>query len=142
MTKFIIALISLSAVQAFACPDLAGNYTCTYSDGTSEATEFTQSTTNGVTTYNLGVQEVIADGAPHPVKEEDIDGSYTATCTTDAVSTVLTGDILDAGQAVAKVNVTLKVQKNRTGLAIGQTGEISVGADVIPVDDSATCTKN
>lgn len=66
MKKFAVALILLGASASFACPNLAGTYSCPDENGALVTTTMAQSEANGVTTYTLtddtGMSEFVADG--------------------------------------------------------------------------------
>jgi len=98
MKIFSLALTFLS-LNAFACPNLGGNYTCGASNET-WAMSIVQTQQNGVTVYKRtgGQNEgtYIADGKarPHTVSanEEEITGTLSTTCSGSKVTTQFLAD--------------------------------------------------
>src|SRR4051812_42353210 len=60
----------LFSTQAFACPDLAGAFTCKYNDGSQEVITITQDLKAAVPTYNLNGSEVLADNIAKPMADD------------------------------------------------------------------------
>lgn len=141
MRNLFFATLAVATTGAFACPNLAGNYTCTYSDGP-EQVAVSQTLAGGVTTYTYNGQQMIADGKSHDLDNSDIDGTYTATCAGTRVTAHLVGQIMSQGQAVGSADLTLKVDQVRAGLALDQTGTITVQGQVNPINEQVSCTKN
>lgn len=83
--KTIIALLTLTAINTFACPNLSGTFACMGVDENGNQVEdtlnITQSEANGITTYQFvdsaGPFDIIADGNKHDL---DANNSYTAKC--------------------------------------------------------------
>jgi len=140
--KSILTLLTFTSAFAFACPKLEGQYTCQYSDGSSDAVIISQKNENGTTVYSLGATEVIADGKTHPVDQDDLKGTYIAQCAASSVNADVTGKVYDNGQPAADVTMTIKVNKTTAGANIEQSGEFKFGADVVPFEDKAICTLN
>ena len=97
--KFFSLVLFLVSVNAFACPNFAGNYSCKDQNETWNMS-LTQTEENGVTVYHQVVGDsegtFIADGVarPHTVEAEGqtIEGTLSTTCLGDAVQTQFLAD--------------------------------------------------
>jgi hypothetical protein len=100
MKKLSVLFAFCLATSVYACPDLAGKYTCKGKGGSSQVM-VSQTMEKGVTVYtvvkdNGKAESYTADGESRPVKvqvnDQTLDATITTTCQEDAsvTSTVLT----------------------------------------------------
>jgi hypothetical protein len=138
--SFIVLLIS---INAFACPNLAGTYTCEAAGETWEES-ITQTTQNGATVYQQtggqaeGTNTFIADGVarPHTVvaNEEEIKGTLSAKCS----GSMVTVQFL-ANYSGSPLDFTKKIKSTNGKMEVSDTTKL--GGEVI--DSTAyDCTRN
>jgi len=104
MKSILFTALLLFSFNAFACPDLAGQYLCENPEG-DQSYSISQLKLNGDTVYEIHGEGMIADGLRHEYEETDEDGvtekgAYTATCslndnrlTTDSKVELLVEDV-------------------------------------------------
>ena len=93
--RLIAALALLVSVNAYACPDLSGSFTCTYQDGTTEAITISQDNKDGVTVYRYNNSDLPADNQVHPIADSQNikNGTFRAWCD-EKEATLLQTEIL------------------------------------------------
>lgn len=78
---FVLALLSIST---FACPDLAGEYTCNNSKVGAYNLTITQYSVAGLENYRItdlyGTRDIIVDGIQRTTTEEGVSAEMIATC--------------------------------------------------------------
>ena len=141
--KIFSIVFFLASVNAFACPNLAGNYTCKDPSGTMNMT-ITQTEESGVTTYheiiNNNDTAYIADGVPRPysVQTEDgqvVDGNLSTTCADPIVKIQFLADY--NGSAIDYTDTLTMVG----GVLQGNSTTTSNGSVVESYDYSCTLTE-
>lgn len=143
--RTLIAVALLFSAQAFACPELAGTYTCTFSDGTEETGTVTQSVVNGINIYNYNGTEIRADGVTYPVPEDETlkEGTSRAWCD-DALT--LKGEVIgkyySGGSYFGEVVLNLEFSKVGTSLRQVTTGNLKNSGGDYPINSDITCTAN
>lgn len=120
--KYIFGLVVMAALPTFACPNLAGSYTCKSSDGEVEKMDVMQTVVNGVTIYeitrtdDLGYEEtdvLEADGQARSVEQVDpetgtrISTQIVASCSAN----VLNLDLKMSSEGFLFVNVSGQITK-------------------------------
>lgn len=113
MTKWILMLFAVLPMSAWACPNLAGQYSCTV-DGFKRSVSIVQSNRGGVDIYQVdGGGEILADGIRHQtpnlhplLDKEARNYSYVATCTGNRMDFDGVADLVRGGQG--KVDGTLE----------------------------------
>lgn len=112
MKSVIVSIVLMLSSAAFACPDLAGRYSCPTQNGNMEPVNITQRIENGVTIYTMatihGSDDAIADGVTRILTGKTVSGNeatlaFTVTC--DAATNSLIQDGLltemdSAGKAI------------------------------------------
>jgi hypothetical protein len=90
VSKSLVVFFSLLVGSyALACPNLAGHWNCTVSNGTESSVTISQQAIPGGVLYRLldekgKTQEIPADGATHPLKDGDYTGALVASCGGDS----------------------------------------------------------
>jgi hypothetical protein len=150
----IFAALALSfSVQAFACPDLAGTYTCKYQDDSSESVTISQEQTNGVTVYNLiygsspsSASKISADNQPYLIPDDENlkQASYRAWCDTNdsnVLQTQLTGKYYAQGSFHG--DLTLSMSYSRSGADLKQVnqGTLKTADGQSPLGSVMLCTR-
>lgn len=128
--KFFSLALTFLSLNAFACPNLGGNYTCGAADETWDMS-IVQTQQNGVTVYKRsgGRNEgtFIADGKtrPHTVSanEEEIRGTLSTTCSGSKVTTQFLADYHGS-----PIDFTEKMNYSNGGLVILDT--VKLGGQV------------
>lgn len=141
-----LALVALAfSVQAFACPELTGTFTCTYSDGTSETMAISQQVVNGVTVYNYNGTEIRADNQIYPVPEDETlkEGTFRAWCE-DAVTLKgeMKGKYYNGGSYFGDLVMNLAFSKAGSDLKQVTTGNLKNGGGDYPLNSEVTCIAN
>lgn len=145
--RFIAAIALLSSFSAFACPNLAGNYTsCRSTTGEASGSSdvvITQTVRNGATVYTMtstddetqerNTEEMIADGVDRTHVENDPNmGEVRMSVRFTCAGQTLTGKqtVTVQGQAIADMNQTIN--------KVGQTLQIGVYGMIFGADFSDT----
>jgi hypothetical protein len=121
------------SVSALACPNLQGNWSCKYSDGSTDTPVIQQQAlASGGTLYTLkessGNEVWPADGVSHAVNENGLVGSYSVSCVGDtAVQGVETLNQAQSGASVL-LNFSYTLQNATTlvgssNLTLTQNGQ-------------------
>lgn len=110
--KIVLSLITtLIASASVACPNLSGTYSCVDEDGVMEEMTYSQSETNGITTYLVtdvdGALELIADGQVRELPETPADPTfntlYSYSCENDTLVSTYWSQHLDSnGKEISK----------------------------------------
>lgn len=70
MIRLTALAVLLISGQAWACPDLAGTYICSYQDGSQETLTVTQSEQRGVVIYDYNGSRLVTDNSPYPLPSD------------------------------------------------------------------------
>jgi len=143
--RTLIALAFVFSAQAFACPELAGTYTCTYSDGSSETGTVTQTLVNGVNVYNYNGTEIRADNAVYPVPEDETlkEGTFRAWCEGAAtLKGTIEGKYYSGGSYFGDLVMNLEFSRVGTSLKQVTTGNLKNAGGDYPINSEVVCTAN
>jgi hypothetical protein len=143
--RTLTVLALLFSVQAFACPDLTGNYTCTYSDGSSETVAVSQDTKGEITTYNYNGSTVVADNQTYPVPDDDTikQATFRAWCASaTALKAELIGKYYDRGTLMGDLTLVLELSLEGSNLKQVSSGVLKNSAGERPFSNEIVCTRN
>ena len=145
MFRALLTIIASFSFSAFACPNLAGDFTCTY-QGSSIDVTVAQRVENGVSIYTIMGYEIIADGIRHNVPETDQvkEGTALATCNGDLINANLTGKVYSSGKYGGEVNLDVEIAGlNKDGVADAQAdGSLTrPNGEVWPINGTFECTR-
>ncbi len=135
----------LFSVQAYACPQLTGAYTCAYQDGSSEVITLSQELKDGVTVYTHNGSTIPADNVAYPVPDDANirEATFRATCTGDVtLSANLTGKYYQDGQYFGDLNMTSNFSLNGKDLKQVTVGTLKNQGGEHPLNSELTCTRN
>lgn len=142
MKRILIIFSFLFSYNALACPQLAGNYTCSTAEGDQELV-VQQEVREGSTVYIVDQEEVYADGQAHLIQDNTIMGSYTATCLEDSLETITQAILMQEGEPVANYTGVTLITKVENGINLFTKAYLEgVNGEVLPLDDSTTCLAN
>jgi len=144
MRKLAIIALAFSA-QAWACPELAGSYTCTYQDGSSEVVTITQELKDGVTIYNHNGSTVPADNVAYPVPDDASlrEGTFKAWCADNStLSAQLIGKYYQDGQYFGDLDMTTNFSLNGSDLKQTSVGTLKNAGGEYPLNGENTCKRN
>jgi hypothetical protein len=139
------ALALLFSAQAFACPNLAGTYTCTYQDNSSEQVVISQELKDGVTVYTHNGSQIPADNVAYPVPDDASlhDATFRAWCADDlTLSANLVGKYWQDGQYFGDLNMTSNFTLSGTDLKQVTTGTLKNQGGEYPLNSDMTCVRN
>ncbi len=139
------AIALLFSAQAYACPQLAGTYTCTFSDGTTEVATVTQTVVDGVNVFNYNGTEIRADNVAYPVPEDETlkEGTFRAWC--DDATTLkaqMLGKYYNGGSYFGDLTMNLEFLKVGTSLKQVTTGNLKNSGGDYPINGDVTCVAN
>lgn len=142
--KSLIAVALLFSAQAFACPDLTGNYECQYPDGSSENVTISQSNKAGVEVYTYNGSQIPADNVTYPMPDSQNikEGQFRAWC--DDNSTLkanMIGKYWDGGSYVGDLNLDLFMSIENGSLKSVTSGSLKTGNAEHPIDSTTTCQR-
>jgi hypothetical protein len=145
MFRALLIAIASFSFSAFACPDLAGDFTCSY-EGSSIDVTVSQREENGTSIYTIMGYEIIADGVRHDVPETNQvkEGTALATCNGDLVNANVTGKIYSSGKFGGDVNLDVEIAAvNKDGVADAKAAGTLTRPDgqVWPIDGTFACTR-
>ena len=148
--KAVIALFALYGIQAFACPNLTGTYSCTYEGQTSQV-QLSQTETNGVTVYTMKDPNDPADqGGSLPAdnvvyKLEDSEqfknGTLRGWCEGEAFKIEQTGSYFDQGQHIGDIQAILTMSLSNGNLVQDTQGTYKTGSGDYPIASNMTCNR-
>ena len=139
-----IALALLFSAQAFACPNLAGSFTCTYKDGSSETVSISQSADKaGMVTYIYNGSELPADNQIYDVPEDQTlkEGKFRAWCDDDmTLKSELIGKYWNNGSYFGDLMMNINFEMDGTSLKQVTTGSVKNSGGDYPIDEQVLCT--
>mgnify|MGYP001497371882 CR=1 FL=1 len=142
--RILATLAFLFSAQAFACPQLSGNFTCTYQDGTSEVVAISQSADKaGVVTYLYNGSEVPADNVTYDIPDDqDIKGGkFRAWCDDDiTLKSEMTGKYWNNGSYFGDLVMNISFEMEGTSLKQTTTGSVVNSGGTYPLDNTMVCT--
>lgn len=133
----------LWSASAWACPDLAGSYSCIFKDGSSELIQVSQEARGGVTVYHYNNTEIPADNHVYHFPDDDVlrQGTFRAWCEDDedrVLRTQLAGRYYSEntfhGDLVLDTSYKLvgtDLQQISTGVLKQATGDRAINTQVI-----------
>lgn len=145
--RILAALALLVSVNAYACPDLTGSFTCTYQDNTSEVVTISQENKDGVMVYNYNGSAIPADNQAYQVPDDQNlkEGTFRAWCdpSTDTVlNTELIGKYYQDGSYFGDLNLDMTFALDGANLKQVSKGTLTNQSDTYPLDGELTCTRN
>jgi hypothetical protein len=142
----IILLISLLSVQAFACPQIQGTFSCENEEtGQMEPVSVsTRSIVNGAVytiTSNESAEEMIADGQPHEIPEAE-GAEYVATCIGAKVRALVHAPIFDEeGTQVGEYNARNEYYLQRQNLVTESRISLTIGTETEVQELTTICQR-
>lgn len=143
LKKVITLVVTASALNVMACPDLTGTYICKFSDKTEKWIN-TQKTENSATTYQFNNwynnTEMVADSQLHSTSIKGLaNARYTATCD-ESVVTHLDADVIDNnGKTIGSTGLHLIIYKMDAKLRVVEIGWYDAGEDYVNISREADC---
>lgn len=136
------ALALMVSVNAWACPDLTGTYTCKYQDGQTETITLSQENKDGVVVYNYNGSTIAADNVSRPVPDDAAlrEGTFRAWCEGEALKGQLLGKYYDKGVYFGDLTLNLDVTKVGNDLKQVNTGSVKNSASEYPINAEVLCT--
>lgn len=137
------ALALLISVNAWACPELTGSYTCTYQDGSNEVVTISQENKNGVTTYNYNGSTVTADNIARPMPDDETlkQGTFRAWCENDALRVEMLGKYYNEGNYFGDLTLNLSFAKSGGDLKQVTIGNLKNSGGEYPLNSEVVCTR-
>ncbi len=143
------SFVLLLSSAAFACPNLAGKYSCPNQNGNMEPLEISQRLQNGVTIYTMatihGSDEAIADGVTRQLSGKTHSGNdatlaYTVTCD-EAANTLIQDGVMTeldpAGKAITTTDYHMVIGKSAKDGGLATQGTYTAaGKSAEPFDYS------
>lgn len=144
MVRIIATLAALFSVQAFACPNLTGSYTCNYGNGQSEQISVSQREANGITYYSYNNDEFAADGSVVPLQDSaDLkQATFKAWCENTTLKNQIMGKYYNNGTYFGDLNMVIDITSANGNLQQNATGNLKGSQGDYPINNSVTCTKN
>ncbi len=139
------ALALLFSAQAFACPNLAGSYTCTYQDNSSEQVVISQEDKDGVTIYTHNGSQIPADNVAYPVPDDANlrSATFRAFCPdANTLSANIVGQYFQDNQYFGDLDMTSNFSLSGTDLKQVTTGTLKNQGGEYPLNSDMTCTRN
>lgn len=144
MFRAIALAASLFSVGAFACPNLAGNYTCTTSAGKNDVV-ITQRVDNGITYYSFNGEEFPADGLEYSFENQQLkNGNFSAWCsergTVSVLNQNLRGDFYQNGNYAGLLDLNTHIYVHKNGLRLKYKGTLKyVTGALAEINEIAAC---
>lgn len=110
MKRVTLLALALVGTSAWACPNLAGNYICNV-DGQMQSLMVRQDQANGVTTYYLNHDAVVANGLTEKLPDNgDLKNqTFKAWCDKETLMGALYAEVHAEGEAVAQIDVEMSM---------------------------------
>ncbi len=143
--RTLTAIALLFSVQAYACPELTGAYTCTYQDGSSEVVTISQEDKAGVTVYNYNGSSIPADNAVYPIPDDESvkSATFRAWCENASLKGNIVGKYWNNGALFGDLDMTLDLSLDGTNLKSVTTGTLkATDGTSYPLDGDISCVRN
>ena len=144
--RSIFAIAFLYSVQAYACPQLTGNYACKSSNSQTEILTVTQDASSGVTVYTVNGSPIPADNKAFAIADDDSlkDATLRAWCDDDVtLKGELLGKAWNSGSYYGDLNLSLGYSLSGSDLHVVSAGKITSATNGdLPVNGEMVCTKN
>ncbi|MGE3682473.1 MAG: hypothetical protein AB7G93_12175 [Bdellovibrionales bacterium] len=140
----LVALFAFVSVQAYACPDLAGSYTCTDEEGKTESVTIKQEMKDGVTVYDYNGSSVPADNVVYPVPDDESlkETTFRAWCADNMLKAQILSKYYSEGTYVADLELNLDFSKTEGGLKQVTTGALKNSGGEYPLNSEMNCVAN
>jgi hypothetical protein len=144
MVKYAVLILLASATQAFACPELTGNFTCQDERGQPQAVQITQADKNGSTVYMYNGSEILTDNHVYPIPDDDTlkQGTFRGWCDADKVMGQVLGQYYSNGLLYGDLTLNMELSLSGTDLVSHSYGDIKNSTGKQPFDGSVTCKRN
>ena len=143
--RSLLAILAFSSINAFACPDLTGTFTCTFSDGSSDVLTVSQENKDGVTLYIFGGEVTPADNAIYTIPDDATlkQGTFRAWCD-DSVTlkAQILGQYYDAGQYYGDLTLNINYTIENGNLKDYTNGTLVNSNGTYPINSETVCTRN
>ncbi len=142
MLRILTVLSAAFSVQAFACPNLTGNFTCSMPDGSTQVMDISSRMEGAVTYYKVSGDEFPADGSVLKLadSQELKNGTFSATCMADTtLSTNIKGEYFNSGKDYGPLDLNINYSMAGENLQFVTDGTLN--AKTIPAQ-TVTCNKN
>lgn len=139
------AIVLLFSVQAYACPELSGSFTCTYQDGSTEIMTISQTNKDGITVYTANGSEIPADNQTHPIPDDASlkQATFRAWCNgTASLDAQLLGKYYQEGAYYGDLTLNTSFSLVGTDLKQVTTGNLVNSGGTYPLNSELTCTRN
>ncbi len=148
MKTISLAIIGLfvSASAYAACPDLSGTFSCAYDDGTVDQMVISQTEANGVTTYTVNGNPIVADGVVQSIPDDAgaRNQSVSYSCGDDnKFKYTYSAELYEANVMAGAVTADLLFSKDATtgGLVVEDVGTFSLtDGSVYPWASTVNCS--
>lgn len=145
MGKF-LSVALLFSVQAYACPQLVGSYTCTYQDGTKEVVTISQNKDrNNVDVYDYNGSTIVTDNNAYPIPDDQQlkGGTFRAWCDDETtLQTQLVGEYYQQGNYYGRLTMNLNLSLQGSDLKQTTTGNLVNTGGTYPLNGETVCAKN
>lgn len=138
----LLGLIALAfSAQAFACPNLAGSYTCTFNNQ-SEAITITQDQKDGVTIYQYNGGDLRADNQVYSIPDDESlkQATVRGWCEGESLKINVIGKYYSQGSYFGDLNMTLDNSKVGDNLRQITSGNVKNDGGNYPINADVTCT--
>ncbi|MGE4133701.1 MAG: hypothetical protein AB7F86_18840 [Bdellovibrionales bacterium] len=138
-----LVLIAAFSLQAWACPDLTGNFTCTYQNGSSEIISISQAEKAGVTVYNYNGSEIPADNVVYNLPDDETlkESTFRAWCEGASLKGNIVGKYYNQGSYFGDLDMVLDLSLAGSDLHSVTTGTLKSASGDYPLDGEVTCVR-
>jgi hypothetical protein len=137
----LLLVVFFFSVNALACPQISGTYTCETEDGP-EILEISQTNSSGIETFNIDGTDFVADGVTKKYADTEFNGTITATCSLNKLDITTFGDIYESGTKTSYVAVKESYYASKDGLVYAINGNFEHQGQVYPINEKVNCSKN
>jgi|GEM_PF-2069919 len=139
---FALPLFICFCLQAQACPDLTGQYTCTDSDG-SETLTITQEVSDTLKVI-VNDTEIIVDSKSYPMTGDPTmkNASIRSWCDDKAIKSQMTGDLYNGDEKTGYVETMVQYILAEDGLIEVRSSKVKTEGGETPTESTLTCTRD
>lgn len=129
-------------LQASACPDLTGRYTCNGND-ISESLVITQEVSDTLKVI-VNDAEILVDGKSYPMTGDPSlrNASIRSWCEDKAIKSQMTGELYEADQKIGDVETTIEYVLGEDGIVEMTSSRVKTAAGESPTESTLTCTRD
>lgn len=145
MIRIALIFSALFSIQAFACPDLTGNYTCDYGNGESHIWDISYREAAGVGYYTINGTEFPADNSviAYPDQEDFRELWVRLSCNIDLLKFEQNYKSYDHGRYTGHASSATSIGMFGPKMRMESSGTYTdANGGVFPLTGSAVCTKN